>query len=272
MPIRVNKGYSGVRQLKAAFRKNFRHYLQESLGLGLFMISACFFGAMLFSPRSSWVSEIPDLMTRNVLMGLAMGCTALFIFYSPFTAPSGSQINPAVTLCFLRLGKMCRYDAMFYILFQLAGGILAVYIMQKVMGSILTEAPVNSVTTVPGKYGLPWAVITELLIAFLTMSMVLFTSAHHRLKTLTRPFAAVLVSCWVIIAGPVSGFSMNPARSLSSALPSGIWTSAWIYLIIPFAGMQLAAGYRLLAEKNKPNNHYPDGIAARNQKKIHGTF
>src|SRR5678809_398474 len=106
-PIQVFTGKKGFTQMKAAFRKNWKHYLQEALGLATFMISACFFSAMLFSEKSSWY--LPNMMMRNVLMGIAMGATALFIFYSPFTAPSGSQINPAVTLTFLRLDKMCKY-------------------------------------------------------------------------------------------------------------------------------------------------------------------
>jgi len=103
MPIQVFTGSKGMTQLKAAFKKNWKHYLQEALGLGIFMISACFFSAMLFSEKSSWYRAIPSFMVRNILMGLAMGITALFIFYSPITAPSGAQINPAVTLTFLRL-------------------------------------------------------------------------------------------------------------------------------------------------------------------------
>lgn len=268
MPIQVVSGHTGVKQLKAAFRKNYWHYVQEAFGLGIFMISACFFGAMLFSPNSSWVPAIPDQTTRNILMGMAMGLTALFIFYSPFTSPSGSQINPAVTISFLRLGRMCRYDAFFYILFQMAGGIIAVFIMQALLGNMLTAGPVHSVSTVPGKYGPLGAAITELLISFFTMSMVLFTSSGSTLKRYTRPFAACLVCCWVVLAGPISGFSMNPARTLASSFPSGIWASSWIYLIMPFAGMLLAAECWLFIERKKPNNHYPKGTAARQRKKF----
>ncbi|MGQ0737884.1 MAG: aquaporin [Bacteroidota bacterium] len=257
MPIQVFTGHSGVKQMKAAFSKNWKHYLQEALGLAIFMISACFFGAMLFSEKSTWYHEIPDTMTRNILMGVAMGTTALFIFYSPWTAPSGSQINPAVTVTFFRTGKMCRYDALFYAIFQMAGGMAAVFLMQGLMGSILTDAPVNSVTTVPGKHGKLWALITELIVAFTTMNMVLFTSQNEKLKKFTRIFAACLVCIWVTFAGPVSGFGMNPARSLASALPADLWTAFWIYLFIPFAGMLLAAEFYLFVERNKANNHYP---------------
>lgn len=268
MPIQVAGNNTGLKQLKAAFRKNYRYYLQEALGLGIFMVSACFFGAMLLSPKSPWVHAIPELMTRNILMGLAMGSTALFIFYSPFTAPSGSQINPAVTLSFLRLGKMCRYDALFFIIFQAAGGAVAVFTMQELMGNMLVDAPVRSVVTVPGKYGAWGALFAELSISFITMSMVLFSSHHTRLRKYTRHFSALLVCCWVVFAGPISGFGMNPARSLASAWPSGIWNSFWIYLVIPFAGMLLATESWLFIERNKVNDHYPKGTDAKQKKKF----
>jgi aquaporin Z len=185
-----------------------------------------------------------------------MGSTALYIFYSPFTAPSGSQINPAVTLTFLRLGKMCKYDAMSFVVFQIIGGTVAVYIMQLLMGNILIEPPVNSAVTVPGKNGVWWALVIELFIAFITMSMVLFTSNNDTLKKYTRIFAGCLVCTWVIVAGPISGFGMNPARSLASALPANTWTAFWLYLFVPFIGMLLAAEFYLFIERNKVHRHY----------------
>src|SRR5215210_2287716 len=96
----------------AAFQKNWKLYCAEALGLAVFMISACFFGAML-EGDTAWHKAIPHAMIRLILTGVLMGATALFIFYSPFTSPSGSQINPAVTLTFLRLGKIKKWDAFF---------------------------------------------------------------------------------------------------------------------------------------------------------------
>jgi aquaporin Z len=245
MPIRTFTDSGGMHQMKASFKKNWKHYLQEALGLAIFMFSACLFGALLEGKTSTLHQQIHNPTVRTIIMGVLMGATALFIFYSKFTAPSGSQINPAVTITFLRLGKMCRYDALFFIIAQFIGGTVAVYIMKALIGDLLTQPPVNSVVTVPGIHGVAPAMLTEFIIAFITMSMVLFTSSHNKLKNYTRLFAGCLVCTWVIVAGPISGFGMNPARSFASALPAGTWTAFWIYLLVPFAGMLTAAEFFL---------------------------
>jgi aquaporin Z len=156
---------------------------------------------------------------------------------------------------------MCHWDAVFYILSQFTGGLMSVYVMRLLLKHSLIDPPVNSVATVPGKTGIWSALLIEFVIAFITMSMVLFTSQHDKLKKYTRLFAGLLVCCWVIIAGPVSGFGMNPARTFASALPSGIWTASWIYFIIPVAGMLIAAEVFLLFQKHKIANH-PAGNAS----------
>jgi len=251
MPIRVITSSNGFLQLKTSFSRNWQHYLQEGLGLGIFMVSACLFSALLEAKHSPLHQYISNGTVRTMIIALLMGATAVFIFYSSWTSPSGAQINPAVTLVFLRLGKMCQWDALFYIIFQFLGGTLAVYLMQLLLGHILIDLPVNSAVTVPGKAGTMPALITEFLIAFTTMIMVLFTSAHHYLKKYTSLFAGLLVCIWVIVAGPVSGFGMNPARTFASALPSNIWTAYWLYLLAPTAGMLLAAELFLFIQQNQ---------------------
>ena len=222
-----------------SFRYGWRLYCCEALGLAFFMVSACFFGAM-FEGDTAWHKALPNAMLRTMLTGILMGLTALAIFYSPFTAPSGSQINPAVTITFLRLGRLKTWDAIFYILFQILGGTLAVYAMAAVMGSSLTRIPVNYAATVPLQ-GTMAAFFTEFFIAFLMMTMVLFTSSHQQLKKYTRVFSGCFVCLYVTFAGPVSGFGMNPARSLASAIPSHTWTAFWIYAVVPVVSMLLAA-------------------------------
>lgn len=219
-PIWIEKynGESGIAQLRSSFKKNWRHYLQEATGLAIFMISACFFSSLLEAKGSSLHRAIPSGSLRTAIMGILMGLTAIFIFYSPVTSRSGSHINPAVTLTFLRIGKMCRWDSLFYIIFQFIGGTIAVFVMQFLLGRQLTDPPVRFAVTVPGTGGIWPALVTEFTISFITIIMVLFTSFNAKLKRYTRIVSGCLVCSWVIIAGPVSGFGMNPARSFSSAL------------------------------------------------------
>jgi aquaporin Z len=231
--------------LKMSFKKNRRFYFQEALGLGIFMVSACYFSGLLFGKNGSLI-HFYSAFVRQCLLGLMMGATALFIFYSPWTSPSGSHINPAVTLAFLRVKKIGVWDALFYILFQTAGGTLTVYGMSFLMGENLSAAPLYDVATLPGKFGTLAAVFTEGIIAWLMMTMVLFTADYPLGRKYARIIAGCLVCLFVIVAGPISGFGMNPARSFASALPSGVWTSFWIYVCMPLAGMLSAAECYLL--------------------------
>ncbi|MBD0276486.1 MAG: aquaporin [Flavisolibacter sp.] len=244
--------------MRKTFQKNWRLYFCEALGLAIFMISACFFGAML-EGKTVWHEAIPDSFLRMVITGVLMGATALFIFYSPFTSPSGAQINPAVTITFLRLNRISKWDAFFYVLFQITGGTLAVYIMAYFLKEPLTSLPVNYAATIP-LAGVNKAFLTEFVIAFLMMTMILFTSAHKVLKKYTRLIAGLFVCLYVIFAGPISGFGMNPARSFASALPAHTWTAFWIYLFVPIAGMLLSAEFFLWVEKRR--------ILRRNQKAL----
>lgn len=251
-------------EIRHAFQKNWKLYLCEALGLAIFMISACFFGAML-EGKTSWHQAISNAQVRLIITGVLMGATALFIFYSPFTSPSGSQINPAVTLCFLRLKKISRWDAFFYIVFQMIGGTLAVYAMAFFIGNNLTSAPVNYAVTVPAQ-SVTQAFATEFIIGFVMMSMVLFTSSHQRLKEYTRLISGCFVCLYVIIAGPISGFGMNPARSLASAIPSNTWTAFWIYAFVPIGSMLLATEFFLVIQKRKQAKEYKQALGAYLQK------
>ncbi len=231
--------------MKQSFKHNWKLYIAEAVGLAIFMISACFFSGLLESKASAIHNAIPDPFVRSIIIGILMGLTALLIFFLPFTSASGSHINPAVSITFHRLGKLPQNDLVFYIIFQVIGGTLAVYVMVFFMGDMLTAMPVNYAATVPGKYGITTAFLAEFITAFIMMSMVLFTSASQYLKKYTRLIAACLVCMYVIIAGPLSGFGMNPARTFASALPANTWTAFWIYMIVPVSGMLSAAEFFL---------------------------
>lgn len=223
-----------------ALKHNWKIYLMEAICLGLFMVSASVVCTVLEYPGSVVHQALQSAVVRNCLMGLAMGVTATALIYSPFGKLSGAHMNPAVTITFLWFKKISRVDAFFYIIFQCVGGMLAVYLMHLLIGDPFEHVRVNFVVTAPSGSVL-LAFIVEITIAFVMMSMVLTTSNDSSLSRYTGLFSGILVMLYVIISGPISGFGMNPARSLASAVPAMQFPSFWIYIVAPFIGMLGAA-------------------------------
>jgi aquaporin Z len=223
-------------------------YFMEAAALGMFMLSACIFAVLLEHPASpvhTAMMEAPFL--RRVLMGTAMGLTAIAIIRSPWGQRSGAHMNPAVTLTFLTLGKITPADALFYVLFQFIGGVAGVLLARVLMEPALKHSAIKYVATLPGPGG-PWiAFAAEFAISMLMMSTILWVSNSARLSRFTPLFAGALVATFIIFEAPLSGMSMNPARTVGSALSAGEWTAIWIYFIAPAAAMLLASiVYRLV--------------------------
>lgn len=217
------------------------NYLIEALLLGLFMVSACFFTALLEHPASPLHQTLPSALARRALIGLAMGLTAIFLIYSPMGKRSGAHMNPAVTLSFWRLGKMSGVDALSYMAFQVFGGLGGVWLSEWCGRSWVAHPAVNFAVTVPGMSGNAAAWMAEFSISFLLMGTVLAAMKRPAIASMTGLFAGVLVMLYITFEAPLSGMSMNPARSLASAIPAGTWTGFWIYLTAPPLAMLAAA-------------------------------
>jgi aquaporin Z len=212
----------------------------EAAALGTFMVSACVFGALLWHPDSPASGLVTDGVPRRALMGVAMGLTAIGIVYSPWGQQSGAHMNPAVTLTFLRLGKVRPWDAVFYVIAQFAGALAGVLVASLALGHILAHPAVNYVITLPGPGGPRAAFVAELVIAFLMMATILVGS-NGGLARWTGVMAGILVAVYITFEEPFSGMSLNPARSMGSAVPAMNFSTLWIYFIAPPLGMLLAA-------------------------------
>ena len=223
-----------------ALRHHWPEYLLEAIGLGIFMLSACAFATLLFHPASPAQAALAVAL-RPPLMGLAMGLTAIAIVYSPLGKRSGGHLNPALTLTFFRLGKIAAWDAFFYVLAQFAGGVAGVWLAILLLGMLLADPAVNYVATLPGPAGASVAFLAETIIAFLLMLTVLVVSNTMRLARLTGLCAGALVALFIAFEAPLSGMSMNPARTFGSALWAQEWTALWLYFTAPPLGMLLAA-------------------------------
>jgi aquaporin Z len=224
-----------------ALKQHWPEYVCEAAELGLFMISAGLFTILLFHPGSPAVGFIPDPFTRRMCVGIAMGGTAIALIFSPIGKRSGAHFNPAVTLTFWRLGKIQKWDAFFYILAQFIGGIAGLLLVSLFARMALSHPAVNYVATLPGARGVSVAFLAEFIIAFILMSVLLRVSNTPHLARFTGLFAGALVAIYITFEAPLSGMSMNPARTFGSAFAGHLWTGLWIYFIAPVVAMQLAA-------------------------------
>ena len=222
-----------------ALREHWPEYLIEAALLGLFMVSACGFSVLLGHPASPAFQA--DALGRRALMGLAMGSTAVALIFSPWGQRSGAHMNPATTLTFLLLGKVRRWDALFYVAAQFAGGIAGVLVAHAALGRLVSDPQVNFAATLPGPWGERAAFAAEAAISFGMMLMVLLVANSPRLTRRTPFFAGALVALYITFESPVSGMSMNPARTFGSAFSSGDAAGLWIYFTAPLAGMFAAA-------------------------------
>ena len=211
-------------------------YAIDGALLGLFMLSACVSVIVLEHPASLVHSAIPSPLTRRVIVGLAMGLTAVCLIYSPWGKRSGAFMNPAMVLCFVRLGKLSLGDAAGYIAAQLmgsAGGVLAALLL---LPGCVSDPAVNYVATTPAG-GTGPAFLAEFCMAFVLLSAVMTLNRSARSAPYAGLCAAGLVALFISAAAPISGMSINPARSFGSALWGRIWTGFWIYLTAPVLGM-----------------------------------
>jgi aquaporin Z len=224
-----------------SIKSHWPEYLIEAWALGMFMVSAALFTTLFEYPGSSASQSIENADLRRALIGIAMGVTAVALIYSPWGQRSGAHMNPAVTLSFLTLGKIRCWDAVCYVAAQFAGALAGVLLALVMLGNAFASPPVSHVVTLPGPRGPLVAFLAEMSISAVMMVTVLAVSSSARLARYTGVIAGTLVALFIAFEAPLSGMSMNPARSFGSAVPEMVWRDIWIYFTAPPAGMLAVA-------------------------------
>jgi aquaporin Z len=230
-----------VDSLRAALRSHWPEYLIEGAGLGLFLLSALSFTALLEHAASPVRTALPDAFARRAFMGLAMGATALALVYSPLGRRSGAHFNPALTLTFFRLGKVAGVDAACYAAAQFSGALLGAAAAGLLLEPRLSDPSVAWAVTRPGPAGALAAFAGEAAISGGLVLAVLFASNDARTARFTGAFCALLLALYIALEAPLSGTSMNPARTLASAAGAGVFEALWVYFSAPLLGMLLGA-------------------------------
>jgi aquaporin Z len=153
---------------------------------------------------------------------------------------SGAHLNPAVSVAFALRGDFPWRRVPLYVIAQFVGAILATLLLVALLGKHGSAGE-----TLPGPgISTPLAMAWEALLTLGLVSVVLGTASGSQNL---GPIAAIAVGSYIVLAGlfgaPVSGASMNPARSLGPALVIGDWTSWWAYLVGPLIGALIAVGF-----------------------------
>lgn len=175
------------------------------------------------------------------------GAVVLALIYS-FGDVSGAHMNPAVTVAFWVAGRFPAKEIPPYVAAQVAGAFAASGLLRYLFpNDVLLGA------TMPAGSEMQ-SFILEVFLMFFLMLVVLNVSTGAKEKGIT---AAIAIGCVVgleaMFAGPITGASMNPARSLAPALVSGHLEHIWIYLTAPFAGAFLAVpAHKLMYKENSP--------------------
>jgi aquaporin Z len=210
----------------------------------------------------------PDVGIGSVGVSLAFGLTVLTMAYS-LGHISGAHLNPAVTIGLFIAGRVNPKDILPYIISQIAGGILAASVLHIIVtgngSSIGTFAANGYGEHSPGNYSLMAAIITELVMSFMFVLIILGATSRNSFKGFAGLSIGLALTLIHLVSIPVTNTSVNPARSISQAIFVGDWAliQLWVFVIMPVAGAILA-GY---THKLLKNNHTDEHIVFRTTKK-----
>jgi MIP family channel proteins len=214
-----------------------------SEGVGTFLL--VFFICAILSVANAGALRL-DLAGLGLLHALTLG-----VLVYALAATSGAHFNPAVTLAQFAIRQIRGRDAAVYVVFQLVGGLLAALLVKAIFHD--AGAPAHwGATAIDPKVvqgGSPWlGAIAEAVGTFMLMWAVMAVAVNPKGE---KHFAGLVIGgalgLAVMVVGPATGASINPARWFGPALASGTWSDWWVFIAGPVVGALLAAfGYRAL--------------------------
>lgn len=180
------------------------------------------------------INDISGGVITHVGIALTFGLIVLAMIYAVGEI-SGAHLNPAVTLGFFVAGRFPAKDLLPYVGSQLAGGLCASAILRLLFAGHATLG-----ATLPAGAAMQ-SFILEFILTLLLMFVILNVSTGAKEKGITAGIAVgSVIALEAMFAGPISGASMNPVRSLAPALVSGTLQDLWIYLLAPCLGAAVA--------------------------------
>ena len=211
-------------------------YLTEATGTACFVVGSGLATLLAEHPASPVARALHGLPTaRRAVVAVLVVLLVCAITYNPWGRRSGALFNPAMTLGFWQLGRIGAADALAYAIAQVAGATAGALLLHAAMGQWLTHPAVHQFLTQPrpgpGGTGLAWA--AEFVITGGFMLLLLRALHSLRLRKATGVLAALLLAVYIVLESPLSGMSLNPARSLGTALAAGECRGLWVYWTAP---------------------------------------
>jgi aquaporin TIP len=205
--------------------------------LGTFFLCFAGIGAIVVTQAA------PDSGAGLITIALAHGL-ALSIAVSIFAGISGAHHNPAVTIGMLSTGRITSSQAGLYIAAQLVGATIAAFLCNMIYPAAAVNATNLGIPLPADWVSVPVLLLTEFILTFLLMTAIFGTAVDERAAGMKLGGFAIglTVAFDIMAAGPVTGASMNPARSFGPALVQGMLNGVhWCYWVAPIAGAVAAA-------------------------------
>lgn len=202
------------------------------------------FGLVFAGAGAITINIVTGGAIGHVGIGLTFGLIVMAMIYATGHV-SGAHLNPAVTLGFCLARHFPLRQAPVYIAAQLAGGLLAALALRGMFGNVGTLG-----TTLP-RGGAGQSLVLEFILTFFLMFVIMAVATDVRAVGQAAAIAiGGTVGLEALFAGPISGASMNPARSLAPALVSGTWDAQWLYVLGPVTGALAGAmAYALIRDE-----------------------
>lgn len=256
-------------QLTQALRRHWPHYLAEAAGIMAFLTVSSLAAVVFHHPDSALARAFgPQAWVQRIGIAVAVGLLITAMANSPWGKRSGAHFNPAVTLGFWRLGYIATADALWYVLAQLAGAVVAGTSLFWLLKPWFGHPDIHYNTTVPIEAAHGWALAlgAEIMISAALMLVLLWALHSPRRKPWAGALAGLTLAAFVVVESPLSGMSLNPARTLGTAVAAGTYTHLWLYFLGPLGAMwATAALYQRYRQHRPPPNqplpHFPDPTA-----------
>ncbi|MBE2266884.1 MAG: MIP family channel protein [Anaerolinea sp.] len=214
-------------------RRLLRRSGAEFIGTFALVTAGC--GAIMVNEQTGALTHVGIALTFGFIITVMIAATGHI---------SGAHFNPAVTIAFAVTRHFPWREVVYYIAAQLLGALLSALTLRLLIGDLAALGTTLPAASVMQSFGLE--ILLSAVLMFVIISVATDTKALGTPAALAIGFTVALAALW---GGPISGASMNPARSLGPALIAGVLDNQWIYLVAPVIGTILGGfAYQLIRE------------------------